>query len=80
MKIIQEVILDVVEPGFDLCHALALNAEGNILQLRQAVVALGKLLAQHLRIFGTDIIETILLERNPNRLFKFAAVRCHIDE
>jgi hypothetical protein len=78
MKIIQQVILDVVEPGLDLRHAITLHTEGDELGLGQTIIALGKLLAQHLRILRTHIIETVLLERNTDALFKLGAVGCHV--
>ena len=78
MKIIQQVILDVVEPGLDLRHAFTLHTEGDELGLGQTIIALGKLLAQHLRILRTHIIETVFLERNADALFKLGAVGCHV--
>ena len=78
MKIVEQIILNMVEPGFHLTHTLALNAKGDELGLCQTIVALGKLLAQHLRVFGTNIIETIFLERNTDAFLKLGAIRCHV--
>ena len=80
VEVIQQVILDVVEPGLDLCHALALHTKGDEFGLGQTIIALGKLLAQHLAVLRTNIIETVLLERNADALFKLGAVRCHVHE
>jgi len=78
MKVVQQVILDVVEPGLDLRHALALHAKGDEFGLSQTIIALGKLLAQHLGILGTNIVKAVLLERNADALFKLGAVGCHV--
>ena len=78
MEIVQQVILDVVEPGLDLRHAFALHTEGDELGLGQTIIALGKLLAQHLGILRTNIVKAVLLERNADALFKLGAVSRHI--
>ena len=60
---------------FDLRHAFALDAVGQKLRFGQAVVALGKLLAEHLRVLSTNIIKAVLLVRDADGLFKVCAVR-----
>ena len=80
VEVVQQVILDAVQPGFDLRHAFALHTKGDEFGLGQTIIALGKLLAQHLGILGANIIETVLLERNADALFKLGAVRCHVHE
>ena len=57
VEVVQQIVLDVVEPGLDLCHAFALHTKGDEFGLGQTIIALGKLLAQHLRILGTNIIK-----------------------
>ena len=78
VEVVQQIVLDVVKPGLDLCHAFALHTKGDELGLGQTIIALGKLLAQHLGILRTNIIEAVLLERNADALFKLGAVRCHV--
>ena len=78
VEVVQQVILDVVEPGLDLCHAFALHTKGDEFGLGQTIIALGKLLPQHLGILGANIIETVLLERNADAFFKLGAVGCHV--
>ena len=80
VKVVEQIVLDVVEPGLDLCHALALHAEGDEFGLGQTIIALGKLLAQHLAVLRTNIVEAVLLERNADALFKLGAVGCHVHE
>ena len=78
MKVVEQIVLDVVEPGLDLCHAFALHTKGDEFGLGQTIIALGKLLAQHLGILRTNIVKAVLLERNANALFKLGAVGCHV--
>ena len=78
MEVVQQIVLDVVQTGLDLCHAFALHAKGDELGLSQTIIALGKLLAQHLGILGANIVKAVLLERNADALFKLGAVRCHV--
>ena len=78
VKVIQQVVLDVVEPGLDLRHAFALHAKGDELGLGQTIIALGKLLAQHLTVLGTHIVKAVLLERNADAFLKLGAVSRHI--
>ena len=75
VEIVHQVVLDVLQPGFDLRHAVTLDAVGQEFGLGQAVVALGKLLPQHLGILSTHIIKTILLVWDTDGLFKICAVR-----
>jgi len=78
VEVVHQVVLDVLQPGFDLFHAVALDAIGQEFGLGQAIVALGKLLSQHLGILGAHIIKTILLVRDTDGLFKVCAVRSGI--
>ena len=61
-----------------LRHAFALHAKGDELGLGQTIIALGKLLAQHLGILRTNIVKAVLLKRNANALFTLGAVGCHV--
>ena len=78
VEVVQQIVLDVVEPGLDLRHAFALHAKGDELGLGQTIIALGKLLAQHLGILRTNIIETISLVRDADTFLKLGAVGCHV--
>lgn len=78
VKVVQQIVLDVVEPGLDLCHAFALHTKGDEFGLGQTIIALGKLLAQHLGILRTNIVKAVLLERNADAFLKLGAVRCHV--
>ena len=78
VEVVQQIVLDVVKPGLDLCHAFALHTKGDEFGLGQTIIALGKLLAQHLGILRTNIVKTVLLVRNADALFKLGAVGCHV--
>ena len=78
VEVVQQIVLDVIQTGLDLRHAFALYAKGDEFGLSQTIIALGKLLAQHLAVLGTNIIEAIFLERNADALFKLGAVGCHV--
>ena len=78
MEVVHQVVLDVVKPGLDLRHAFTLHSKGDELGLSQTIIALGKLLAQHLGILRTNIIETVLLVRDTDALFKLGAVGRHV--
>ena len=74
MKVVHQVVLDVLQPRFDLRHAVALDAVGQKLRFGQTVVALGKLLPQHLAVLGSHIIKAILLVRDADGLFKVCRI------
>ena len=80
VKVVEQIVLDVVEPGLDLRHAFTLHTKGDELGLGQTIIALGKLLAQHLGILRTNIVETIPLVRDADAFFKLGAVGCHVHE
>ena len=80
MKVVHQVVLDVLQPRFDLRHAVALDAVGQKLRFRQAVVSLGKLLPQHLAVLGSHIVKTILLVRDADGLFKVCRIGGGIHE
>ena len=66
------------KPRLCLFHGFRLNAKRQILRLGQAVVALGKLAAQHGAVLRAHRIEMILLVRNTHHLLKIRGIRSHI--
>ena len=78
MKVIEPVILDVVQTGFDLLHALAGHTKGQVFAFGQAVVALGQLLPEHLGIFGAHIVKAVFLERDADAFLELGTVRRRI--
>ena len=70
----------VLQPGFDLFHAVALDAVGQEFGLGQTVVALGKLLPQHLAVLGSHIIKAILLVRDADGLLEVCRIGGGIHE
>ena len=79
-KVVEKIILHMDEPGLCLPHAVRLNAEGQVFGLGQAVVALLQLGLQHLAVFAPDGIECVLLERDPDALFKAFGIGRHIQK
>ena len=80
VKVVHQVVLDVLQPRFDLRHAVALDAVGQKLRFRQAVVSLGKLLPQHLAVLGSHIIKAILLVRDADGLLEVCRIGGGIHE
>ena len=78
VEVVEQIVLDVVKPRLDLRHAFALHTKGDEFGLGQTIIALGKLLAQHLGILRTNIIETISLVRDTDAFLKLGAVGCHV--
>ena len=78
MEVVQQIVLNVVQPGLDLRHAFTLHTKGDEFGLGQTIIALGKLLTQHLRILGANIVKAIFLVRDADALLKLCAVRCHV--
>ena len=78
VKVVEQIVLNVVKPGLDLCHAFALHTKGDEFGLGQTIIALGKLLPQHLAVLSTNIVKAVFLVRNADALFKLGAVRCHV--
>ena len=70
----------MLQPGFDLRHAVSLDAVGQKLCFRQAVVSLGKLLPQHLAVLGSHIIKAILLVRDADGLLEVCRIGGGIHE
>ena len=74
VEVVHQVILDVLQPRFNLCHAVALDAIGQKLRFGQAVVSLGKLLPQHLAVLGAHIVKAILLVRDADGLLEVCGI------
>lgn len=77
-EVVHQVDLDVNEPRLCLFHGFRLNAKRQVLRLGQAVVALGKLAAQHGAVLRAHRIEMILLVRDTHHLLKIRGIRSHI--
>ena len=69
-EVVQQVVLHMLEPRLGLPHAVCLNAERQVLCLRQTVISLFQLGLQHLTVFAPDGIKAVFLVRDPDALFK----------
>ena len=76
-EVIEQVILDVVQTGFDLLHALAGHTKGQVFALGQAIVALGQLLPEHLNIRRAHR-QSVFPERDADAFLELGAVRRRI--
>ena len=74
VEIVEQVVLDVFQPGLGQLHAVRLDAEGDELGLGQAVVAFGQLLTQHLAVLGPNVIKAVLLERDTDAALKVSGI------
>ena len=63
-----------------ISECVALDAVGQKLRFRQAVVSLGKLLPQHLAVLGSHIIKAILLVRDADGLLEVCRIGGGIHE
>ena len=68
----------MLQPGLCLLHGFCFNAKGQIFGFGQAIVATLQLLAEHLAVFLTYIIEAILAGLNLNPAFKALHISSHI--
>ena len=68
LEVVQNVQLDPLQPLLGDSVAVGLDAERDIPRLFQAVVPLGKLRFEHLRILGADLVEGVAPERHENAL------------
>ena len=77
-EVIHQVVLDMGEPRLCLPDRIRLYAEGQVLGLREAVVSLGELGLQHLRILLADIIKAVMCQGDPDACFKTLGIRRHV--
>jgi len=80
LEVVQYVRFDTGKAGFRRAQTVGFNGKGDIFCFDKPVVALCKLVFQHIPVFCADRIESVLLCRDIDRLFRFAALRPLIDE
>ena len=80
LEIVENIGFDTLQPGLCFPDTLCFDAECDVLRPNQTVVALGKLLFQHLRIFHTHIIKLVMLRLDLNDLVVLAHVALMVDE
>ena len=79
-EIIEDVRLNPIQLGLRHAQGVGLNAEGNVLALDEAVVALRELVLQHLGILAADVVELVILLRDVDLLLELADARPLVDE
>ena len=77
-EVVEDIVLQMVQPGLGLPHGRRLDAEGQVFGFGQAVVALGQLGFQHLAVLGPDVIETIFLGRDADAVLEALGVGGHV--
>ena len=80
LEIVENIGFDTLQPGLCFPDTLCFDAERDVLRTHQTVIALGKLLFQHLCIFHTHIIELVVLRLNLNDLVILAHIALMVDE
>ena len=80
LEIIENIGFDTFQPGLCFPDALCFNAERDVLRPNQTVIALGKLLFQHLRIFHTHIVKRVVLRLDLDYLVVLAHIALVVDE
>ena len=80
LEIIENIGFDTLQPGLCFPDTLCFDTERDVLRPNQTVIALGKLLFQHLRIFHAHIIELVMLRLNLDDLVVLAHVTLMVDE
>ena len=80
LEIIENIGFDTFQPGLCFPDTLCFDTERDVLRPNQTVIAFGKLLFQHLRIFHTHIIKLVMLRLDLNDLVILAHIALMVDE
>ena len=79
-EVVENIRLNSFKLGLCGPEILRFDAEGNVLALEQAVVALQELVLEHIGILLADVVELVILFGNVDRLFELADARSLVDE
>ena len=77
-EVVQDIRLDMDQPRLCLLHRFRFNTEGQVLGLGQTVVALGQLCAEHFAVFLADIVESVVLQRDPDAFLKVRRIGAQV--
>ena len=80
LEVVENVGLDAIQPGPGRFQALGLHAKGQVLGLDQAVVALGQLVFQKVRILFADAVELVAPQGDGNAVGVGVLGSCHVDK
>ena len=80
LKIVKYVRFDTGKAGFRRAQTVGFNGKGDVFCFDKPVVALCKLVLQHIPVFAADRVESVVLCRDIDRLFRFAPLRPLIDQ
>ena len=79
-EVVHQVVLDMGQPRLCLADRIRLDTEGQVLGLCKAIVSLGKLGFQHLRILLADIVEAVMGHWDPDTCLEALSIRQHVHE
>ena len=80
LKIVKYVGFDTGKPRLCRVQIVGFNGKGDVFRFHKAVVALCKLIFQHIRVLGANGVESVVLRRNCDCFFRVAAPRSSVDE
>ena len=80
LEIVEYVGFDTGKAGFCRRKVIRFNGKGDVLAFHKPVVALCKLIFQHIPVFDTDRVESVLLRRDLDSVLGFLAAPALIDE
>ena len=80
LKIIEYVGFNTGKAGFRCRRIVCFDTECDVLMLHKPVVSFGKLIFQHIRILGTDRVESVVLRRDIDCFFCLFPLCPLIDE
>ena len=80
LEIIENIGFDTLQPGLCFPNAFCFDAKRDVLRPNQTVIALGKLLFQHLCIFHTHIVKRVVLRLDLDDLVVLAHIALVVDE
>lgn len=78
LEVIQDVRLDMDDPGLCRLDGIRMNSEGQKLCLRETVVSCFHLMKEHGTVFISDSVELILSMRNRDAGTEVIHIRCHV--
>ena len=79
-EVCENIELDAVQTGLSGLDVVCFNAEGDVLGLRQSIVALGELVPQHGLVLQADGSEILVRERHMDAVLKGCCVCVQVQE
>ncbi len=74
-EVVENVNLNTLQAGLGCFQASRFHAEGQVLSFDEAVIAFGKLILEHFRVFRAQTVEVVALRRDGDAFHKAALRR-----